>query len=815
MRKKWITFLASISIFLTSCDGIENNSIKYDSSYGDFSVPDNASRFTPPQIDSGDSSQSQISSVSKPESESKPSLPDVVDDNETRPSKVKYALADLPDDYQGKSFAEESKTKEFYVDLATDFAISEIEKQGYDVFRAYAILKENDASSGLAKNKYAYGLAFTKGELYDADEEIYSCGFIQVIVDESEKGRDKVSVEREINKDDVKDGVVVYGADNTEKTYIVESSVILEGFSGIYYNRFFSYKQKSTFSMLISVKDNEKKNYDEDLDLYDFDLEKYLYKASIFREEKDINAFTLYGNDASAAYQKAVDAINGLIELQNETGIDIKMNNIFVFDINLVKASNVKEQVETVNGILKEKLDDILLEENQYLTIDADGNISIQTDYTTDMSQGRVAKGLINTLISLSMFAGSFAILVGGTILTGGVAGFVLATAAANVSIYSFSNLVAGVQDIYYGLKGDSTTEAYNPVEKSFQTVLNDNELGSNLYHLWGCLSSVAMTFVNPISGSIQKAQYCGYGIVKTALQVTRTVVVTLVKGVIAGGCAQFVSNIATKIAESVTGDEIASALIGYASGMLTGMYVYGKLHQLDLKYDLSGLGGHGNVGHLSDSEIESERKKMGTQRDITQNQSRRAGKLIDQTGDGQKSLLLERDYSSSSKAKQEYYRDATVSDINYSQNTKTVVKIIDEAVMAMSMKNARFAATSSDRQLNGYYDPNIDVIYINKDIADKDGTLTLYTIAHLMRHAHQMKYADFNSPILKSLREGQYQMGDGKNAAEKDAENFANYYLNRANNALNYKTTHPNETKVPFVGDEFEIPSDYYEGGR
>ena len=775
---------------------------------------------TKPSSDDSKKNSTSSGKVSHSSSSSKTdSTGDVKDDDGVLPSQVKYALTDFPESQKNKSFVDEYKTTDYYIDLATEFAISEIERKGYEAFRAYALLTKKDSnleSGDETVDKYVYGLAFTKNELIDPNQNLYSCGFIQITFDDGKgvKVNDFV-LEYEDKANDyssISEGVFVLGAEDQTKTYVIESSVILDGFSAIYYNKFFSYKQVSTFVMQISVKDNEKKNYDEDLDLYDFDAERYLYKASIFKNEENLGAFTLYGNDAAAAYQKAVSTMDALIRMQEENSIEITMNNIFIFDENLFHTFTTRKQRESVGGILMEQLNNIQLDKNQYLTVNKNGEVGIETDYTVLSSEQRTAKGLINTLISLSMAVGSFVVVVGGTALTGGVAGFILVGAEINVLAYSFSNLIEGVQDIYYGLKGDTTSEAINPVENAFQTVVKNDDLGEKLYHLWGWVSSLTTAFISPISCSINKAKYLGYGIVKTALQVARTTIVTAAKLVVTTACSSFVSSLASNITQNITGSELASKLVGYVSGLITGVYVYGKLHALDVKYDLSSLGGnYGGFGNIPKEEIEAERKKMGNERNITDNYSKKAGKLVDQTGDEQKSLLLERDYSSASKTKQEYYRDATIADINYSQNTKTVVKIIDEPAMSMSMAKTRNAILDS-QDMNGYYDPNIDVLYINKKIADSDGTLTLKTIAHLMRHAYQMKYADFNSPILKSLRESNYHLDDSNNIAEKDAEAFAKYYYNRANDAFQFKVSNPNAKYVPNFRGDFSTPKEYYE---
>lgn len=837
--KLFVIIISFLSICLNSCSSHSKNNITISSigyenssefSYPDFdnsssdysySIPDRNSHYSYDSTYEVSNSQNTSSSENSSSSSSSSSSSDSSSSTITNPINIKYALTDLAKTSDISKLKEEAKSDDFYIDLAIQLAQTEIEKQGYDVFRAFAMIDNNDASNEHIE-KYVTGLAFTNYELYDSNENIYSCGFIQIIIEGEEDKFDHI-----ITDEEVSNGIMVIGMDDQSKNYVIESSIILEGFSGIYYNKFFKYKQTNTFNMIISIKDNDQTNYDEDLDLYDFDLEKYIYKASIFRDETDIQAFTLYGSKAAKAYQKAIEAIDALITLQENNEIEITLNNIIVFSEELFNNMTSKEQSEKINGILKSKLDNIQLEKNQYLTVSSENGLSIETDYSQELSQQRVANGLINTLVSMSMLVGGFVILVGGTAITGGVGGFILCTAELNTMVYAFSNLVEGAQDIYYGSKKDAT-ESINPVKNAFQNNLQKifkneengeekaKQLGEKLYHLWGTLSTIATSFVSPISTAISKAKYCGYGIVKTALQVARTGVVHLSKIIITDKCADLVSSLSEKITNGLIGDSdpIITSLVGYASGMLTGMFVYGKLHLLDVKYDLSGLRMNPiSIGNLSKTEIESERRKMGEERAITDNQTKKAGKIINETGDSQKSLLLEKDYSSKSKAQKEYYRDSTISDLNYSQGTKTVLKIIDEPALVMGRKHKNNILSYSNNTISGYYNPNIDVIYLNKDIADNDGVSTLYTIAHLMRHAYQLKYAEVNSPILKSLRDENYSIDDTSNLAEIDANNFATYYLERAKYALSVKEANKNIQYISYPYGEFPTPSSFYEG--
>lgn len=768
-----------------------------------YSIPDRNSHYTYPSSSSSTSSVSSTNSTSSISSSSSSTSSNITDNSI-------YALIDLPKRKDTDRLIEEGKTDDFYIDLATQFAKSEIEKQGYLVFRAFALLQNDDENDEHVK-KYAVGLAFTMGEFYDSTENIYSCGFIQILFDGNNYQEEDLVTDEKVSK-----GIMVVGMDDQKEKYIIESSIILNGFSGIYYNKFFSYKQKDNFTMTISIKENKKNNYDEDLDLYDFDLEKYIYKASIFQSLKDINAFTLYGSKAAKAYQKSIEAINALIELQDQNGIEITLNNILVFSQDLFETMNVEEQREKINGVLKSQLDDIQLEKNQYITITKEKGLTIETDYTSELAEARVANGLINTLVSLSMLTSGFVIVVGGFAVTGGVAGFIFCTAEMNTMAYAFSKLVEGVQDIYYGGIKDTTSTSYNPVKSAFQKVFG-NEKGEKIYHLWGVMSTLTTSFVSPISTAINKAQYFGYGIIKTALQVTRTAIVHLSKIVITDKCAEFISSLSEKITENIVDNKIVTSLVGYASGMITGMFVYGKLNMIDIKFDISGLRMNPiSISNLSKEEIAAERRKMGEERSISNNQAKKVGKVSEDIGDGQKSLLLEKGYSSKSQTQKEYCRDVTVAELNNSQGTNTVLKIVEEYSLINSRKyRENLVYYVSDKKLNGYYDPNIDVIYLNKEIADNDGVLTLYTIAHLMRHAYQMKKAEIGSPILNSLRKEVYDVDDTTNLAEIDASGFASYYLERARYALNEKEKNQNINYIYYPFGEYPLPSTYYEGGR
>ena len=115
-----------------------------------------------------------------------------------------------------------------------------------------------------------------------------------------------------------------------------------------------------------------------------------------------------------------------------------------------------------------------------------------------------------------------------------------------------------------------------------------------------------------------------------------------------------------------------------------------------------------------------------------------------------------------------------------------------------------------------GTYDPSTNTIYLFPEKMGDNGVETLRTIAHLVRHAYQFTHAQFNSPVMKGLREGAYEAysefdPSRQNPAEVDAENYANYIVERAYNAYDEWVKNPDIVKVE-NNKSFKDPASFYE---
>lgn len=114
------------------------------------------------------------------------------------------------------------------------------------------------------------GIAFTDYTVLEktSDTTIYNCGFVQLI----ESGSD---VEIGLTFEDVEAGIAVvpYGEYDTSVGFIIGMGAAIPSFSGILNNRYFRYDQIADYAVSISVKENDRSVYDENIDLYNFDSE--------------------------------------------------------------------------------------------------------------------------------------------------------------------------------------------------------------------------------------------------------------------------------------------------------------------------------------------------------------------------------------------------------------------------------------------------------------------------------------------------------------------------------------------------------------
>ena len=717
------------------------------------------------------------------------------EEEEITPANVRYALTDLPTgtsiaDYYGVT------DRSYYASLATNLASNEIAGLGFDVFPAYAIIPAREENE---EDTLIPGLAFTSWTQYSVIEQttIYSCGFMQVLDAEKEidlliVGADEVLDEglNPLNTVNASNGIYVYPQEDSGDRFIIESNAFLEGFSGVYQGKYFSYKQSSAFSFKIDVKDatdNLRDYADEDLDLYDYDHREYLYKASLFKEKNGLGAYAIYGKKASEAYDKALEILDKAIELQEENGWHIALNSMVIFSEELFQTESMYLQREAIQGRIASYLRNQLVSENQYLVVSydeeaADFNINIATDPNYVSSDEHLANGIIKTLMGMIMLAGGVSVVIASAGTLGPVGLAALSLIGTSALTYAASEVFEGIQEIYY--RDDS--HIVNPVKDRLKELFGD-ESGERIYHTVGIVTNIALSFFAPISTVLGSSFQAGQGlrsVAQTVLQVTKEVVIHAAQLAITAEVSKLVYVLTEKLALKLGVGELGAKLIGFGSALVAGILVYRGLSKARQSFRRSRAG---KIETPSSREIQQARAEMSKSGDI-------------KYGDAVKSNYRSRNYYSKSVLVRDYANNMTV-ELNLENPVQ--IQYISSSSEYMPMFY-RVGPRYSNKLYapKGTFDPSTGKIYLFAENLDDNGVETLRTIAHLVRHAYQLEHAEFNSPVEKGLREGAYEAysefdEDNLNAAEVDAMNYADYIIARANHAYEEWAKNPDIVNV------------------
>ena len=430
------------------------------------------------------------------------------------------------------------------------------------------------------------GLAFTEYTVLEKTSEttIYSCGFIQLIDPDSDVG---VSVTRE----DVERGVAVvpYGEYNTSTGFIIGMGAAISSFSGILNNLYFRYDQVADYAVSITIEENDRSVYDESIDLYNFDRDRYVFKGDMSYSSTDAYP---YLTDEAKAYATARSVVEQIIEYQNSNHYNAETETIIIFTEDAVEEYMLNSsQQGTINGFLIEELNNIELEANQFLVVTADG-VNIETVVDTDaLAKERTTNGIIGLIGSALLVAGSIFV----TVATCGAGAPVAITAiavvtGASATLYSVSQMISSVSDIYYGSKGDITSESINPVLDCFKKAIGDDEKATKIYHLWGISSSVVQALVNPANAALSLSRAAGASVWQTTIAITRAVAVEAVKMATTGLVSMGVGYGTTMIVTNITGNSNIGKLVGFGTTLVAGFLTYRGLNKLDAKYNFSGL---------------------------------------------------------------------------------------------------------------------------------------------------------------------------------------------------------------------------------
>ena len=724
----------------------------------------------------------------------------------SNPKNVTYSVTDIKKGRKPTDYKVVAKDDSYYLSKAIELAAEEIASFGYDVFKAYAIVELPEEDEENEENKLCYipGLGFTEDKVYSDEDDflVYSCGFIQIMEAGQEYDDKQVLTEEMVSQ-----GVMVLSNEPDGKHYVIESNVILDGYAGISDDRYFSYKQTSAFTLEVSVKDNLKSNYDDTIDIYSYDEDKYIFRKEIFEPKEKLNAFAIYGDRAAKSYRMALDAVEQLIALQDSNGINIALSSLVIIDNNILDQLALTSGRESINGMLETYLQNVHLEENQYLKITSNGGVEVETDYSYKASQERAANGIINTLSSLAMVAGGFTILsfslMGGPVLAAISIGL-----STGVLTYAGSNLIQGTEDIIHGTNYDMSTDSddSNPVMNIFRECLGD-DTGKKAYHAWGLISAFAGSLINPVQAGLTVANGFKMNVFQTAIQVGRAVVTHLCKAAITAGAGAIVGNFTNKTISKFTDNPFVTKLGTATVTFLTAFLTYRVVDSIDHKLNISGT----KTIYNPKDEIDEFKKKNGIG-DDTKTVKKKLPRNV--TGDTDDDIgmhnVLEKNYYSTEKVNQRAIMENDFSKLaqenKLSYETKLVMFDPEEGLWQPLMELKRYQRNiffeyaedkvEEEELPTGFYDPYTKTIYLSDKLISENGELALYTLAHLLRHAYQFENAEFNSQMLKSLRDTNYSTSRA-NLAEIDANNYADYILTRAKNTLTMLQENPDIRSV------------------
>ena len=469
---------------------------------------------------------------------------------------------------------EELKQQDIF-SFAADCIAYDLYDAGYDVFHALAIVGE----------EMVPGLAFTKYETYETTEErtIYNCGFVQL----TESG---VDADVAITRENVDQGVVVvpYGEYDTSTGFIISMGISLPSYSGIYDNYYFRYDQVSDYTVSISVQDNDRSVWDENIDLFNFNENKFVFKGDMSYNGTSASP---YFSDEAKAYAAAREAVDKIIEYQESNAYKAEKQVIIIFTEDVLNEYLLNNQQGTINGFLLDKIDEIEVAENQFVVVTTEG-VTVETVVDTDaLARERLTNGILG-------FIGSALLVVGSVFITVATCGAgaplavsaICVAAGAGATLYGVSQMIEAGQEIYYGATGDIYSESFNPLLEAFQTAIPDDELATKIYHIFGISCSLVQALVAPANAALTLSRTTGATVWQTTLAVTRAVGVEVVKIAVTGLAATGVGYGTNVIVTDLTGSENWGKIAGFGSSLLAGMFAYKGLNKLDAKYNFSGL---------------------------------------------------------------------------------------------------------------------------------------------------------------------------------------------------------------------------------
>ena len=467
------------------------------------------------------------------------------------------------------SVKKELDTNDTY-ETMIDSVICSLQEKGYKTFMAYATLNNNEVVPGIAYTLY---------DKYDieSDDVIYSAGFFQIIVDDKE-----IALTDSI----VKDGVFIIpsGEEVKDGKYLLSIKDKIPSSSGIFMNDYFKYVQTSDYAIKCSLYPNERKYWDEEIDLFNYNTGKYEFMADL--SYSSVSAVSVYQNEYNC-YLSARSAYEKIVEIQNANGLIEEETCVVVFSKDILNQYILNGQVEVLNNIVIDEIKDIKLEEGQYLMISDKGvQVELTEEKKNELVKERLTNGIINTIVNSLVVSGSaYAIVCTCGTATPVAVAAVAITASTGSIVYGTSNLISSGMDIYYSNKDDYSSNSFNPLLEGFKGVFNDEKVATIAYHAWGITNSIVASFSMAAGKAVGAAISSKTNI---ALAAGKSVLASTAKAITVTGVSVAVNEGVISLVDKLTGDIYSARIAGCVSSIVSGIIVGASLEKIDSKFNIS-----------------------------------------------------------------------------------------------------------------------------------------------------------------------------------------------------------------------------------
>lgn len=467
------------------------------------------------------------------------------------------------------SVKKELDTNDTY-ETMMDSIICSLQEKGYKTFMGYAMLSNNDVVPGIAYTLYEEYAA-------ENDEIIYSSGFFQIVIDEQEIA---------ITNSSAANGIFIIPSSEVIKDgkYLLSIKDSIPSSSGIFINDYFKYIQVSDYAIKCSLFPNERKYWDEDIDLFNYNTGKYEFMADL--NYSSVSAISVYQNEYDC-YLSARSAYEKIVEIQNSNGLAKEQTCVVVFSEDILNQYILNGQVEALNNIIIDEIKDIELEEGQYLMISDKGvQVELTEEKKDELVKERLTNGIINALVNSLTISGSVVAIVCtcGTATPVAVAAVTI-TASAGAIVYGTSNLIASGMDIYYSSKDDYSSNSLNPLLEGFKSVIKDEKAATIAYHAWGITNSIVASFSTASGKAVGAAISTKTNI---ALSLGKSLLVSTAKAITVTGVSAAVNEGVISLVDNITGDIYNAKIAGCVSSIVSGMIVGASLEAIDAKYNIS-----------------------------------------------------------------------------------------------------------------------------------------------------------------------------------------------------------------------------------